>query len=426
MAAVAIPRDRYTSAAFAALEGERMWPRVWQIACTIDHVSEPGDVFEYRCGRLSVLVVRGDDGQLRAFQNTCRHRGNAICEGSQQGLDELRCPFHKWTWDLAGNLREVPYRRLFGSLSNDALPLINVRVDTWGPLVFVNLDTGAPALDDYVAPMPADIAWVGIDDFRCVATVTTPVRANWKVICDGFSETYHVQGIHPELNVSMDDDIPQRVWDHVGCSQQDYGVPNPRLPSTPPDEAVWASFVQTQGARAGYDEKAPFPGLNGHATVADLLASGIRAVQAQHGVDLSGLSTQQLMRLNQYNLFPNATVLVQPDLLSVLAGRPGASPDDGEFVFFHFDRVPSGAARRRPVDVTMPAGQASLGFVLNQDFGVMESVQRGMHQPGVTDLIVSDFECRLINTHRNLDRYCGVESPASASTVLKDDRLQVL
>ena len=80
-----IPAARYTSPAFADLEHERLWPHVWQIACTVDHVAHPGDVYELRCGWLSVLIVRGDDGELRAFQNACRHRGNSLCEGMSSG-----------------------------------------------------------------------------------------------------------------------------------------------------------------------------------------------------------------------------------------------------------------------------------------------------------------------------------------------------
>ncbi|WP_165618218.1 Rieske 2Fe-2S domain-containing protein, partial [Mycolicibacterium porcinum] len=77
-----VPAGRYISPSFAQLEVARMWPRVWQQACTVDHVAEPGDYFEYRCGPYSVLIVRGDDGELRAFQNACRHRGNALCTGA--------------------------------------------------------------------------------------------------------------------------------------------------------------------------------------------------------------------------------------------------------------------------------------------------------------------------------------------------------
>ena len=78
---------------------------MWQLACSLDHVAGPGDFFEHRVGMLSVLVVRGDDGKLRAFQNVCRHRGNPICQGSGGGLTELRCGFHRWCWDLRGELR---------------------------------------------------------------------------------------------------------------------------------------------------------------------------------------------------------------------------------------------------------------------------------------------------------------------------------
>ena len=103
-----VPAERYYSAAFAQLEVERMWPKVWQLACTVDHVAEPGDYFEYRCGPYSVLIVRGDDGTLRAFQNVCRHRGNSLCAGAGSDLRELRCGYHGWTWDLAGVAQASP------------------------------------------------------------------------------------------------------------------------------------------------------------------------------------------------------------------------------------------------------------------------------------------------------------------------------
>lgn len=109
-----VPVERYHSPpTFARLENERMWPKVWQLACTVDHVAEPGDYFEYRCGPpYSVLIVRDDDGVLRAFQNVCRHRGNSLCSGSGSELRELRCGYHGWTWDLSGVLRRVRTARV--------------------------------------------------------------------------------------------------------------------------------------------------------------------------------------------------------------------------------------------------------------------------------------------------------------------------
>ena len=96
-----------------------------------------------------MLIVRGDDGVLRAFQNVCLHRGSELCSGSGSELTEIRCPFHRWTWGLDGRLREVPSRREFGVL-NDDYPLIDVQVDTWGPMVFVNLDPDAGPLAEFL------------------------------------------------------------------------------------------------------------------------------------------------------------------------------------------------------------------------------------------------------------------------------------
>jgi choline monooxygenase len=407
-----IPVSRYISPEFAALEAERLWPRVWQIACSVDHVALPGDFFEYRVGTLAVLIVRGDDGELRAFQNVCRHRGNVLCTGAGSGLSELRCGYHRWSWDLQGRLREVPSRRGFGLLRNEDFPLLAAGVDTWGPIVFVNLDPDAMPLADYLEGVPDDIAWARIEEFRCTASVVVPIEANWKTISDGFSETYHVQGLHREMLASMDDiNSAQRLWRHHGKSAQPYGVPSPRFRRTPSDQEVWDSFVQTQGGRMGVTEQGPVPAVPEGSTVADVIADGIRRHHhATNGVDLSRFDTAQMLGLNQYNLFPNATVLVAPDLMTILCGRPGPTPDSGQMVGINFRRAPSAdEPRTRPVDVTVPAGGADFGMVLNQDVAVLPQVQRGMHQPGFTHLALSSEECRLINTHRNLERYLDIE-----------------
>jgi choline monooxygenase len=418
--AVRIPAGRYTSPAFAALEVERMWSRTWVVACSVDHVHAPGDVFEHRIGPYSVLVVRGDDGVLRAFQNHCRHRGNLLCQGAVTGLTELRCGFHRWSWDLRGRLREVPSRHWFGNLRNEELPLVPARVDTWGPLVFVNLDPDAMPLDEYLEAVPGDSAWLGLDDFRCTAMLDTPVEANWKVVVDGFSETYHIQGLHPEMLASIDDvEAPQRVWGHTSASWQDYVVPSPRLRGQVQDQAVWDSFVVTQGARMGQDEAGSMPALQDGTTVRDAVAAGIRRHHAAAGVDLSRFDTEQMLRLNQYNLFPNTTLTIFPDLFTALSARPGAAPDRAEFVVLHFTRAAGPEApRTRPIDVTLPPDQMTIGLVLGQDVAAVAGVQRGLTQPGCTHMTVSGEECRVVNTHRNLERYLGIEpgalTPASA------------
>ena len=407
---VKVPVSRYTSPEFARLEAERVWPRTWQIACSLDHVAEPGDFFEYRIAGYSILVVRGDDGELRAFQNACRHRGNLICQGSGQGLEELRCGYHRWAWDLQGRLREVPSRKGFAPLRNEDFPLLPARAEAWGPFVYVTLDLDAPPLLEYLEGIPDDLGWARLDELRCIATTVTPVPANWKVVVEGFSETYHIQGLHREMLGCMDDvESGQRLWDHHGVSYQPYGVPSPRLGRNVPDRDVWDSFVLTQGGRMGpeHGEGSPVPEIPEGSTLFHEIAERIRAHQASQGADLSGFTDEQLLHLSQYNLFPNSTLLISADVCTILAGRPGPTPDQSELFTMHFHRGPADRPRSRPFDAQVPLEQASFGFVLDADFRVLQTMQVGLHAPGLTHVVLSREECRVINLHRNLSRYTG-------------------
>jgi choline monooxygenase len=402
-----VPTDRYYSPAFAQAENEKVWPKVWQVACTVDHVAESGDYFEYRCGPLSVLIVRGEDGVLRAFQNACRHRGNSLCQGAGSGLTELKCGYHGWTWDLAGILKRVPARRGFGALHLADYPLLPANVEVWDRIVFVNPDVNAMPLSEYLEAVPDDIAWNNLGDFRCVASVTIEVDANWKTITDGFSETYHIQTLHPELLKCVDDvHSPQTIWGHAGKSDQPYGVPSPSFAGSLTDEEVWDAYVTTQGALMGAPEGTPLPAdREPGQSVPDLIANRTRAYAEGRGVDLGWADTDQITRLHQYNVFPNVTMLTNADHLSVMCARPGATPDQGELVMFVLNRAAPGAPRSQPVDVRMAAKDASPGVVIGQDLVVLPSVQRGLHQPGFTHMVLSNEERRVINTHRNLERY---------------------
>jgi choline monooxygenase len=401
-----IPAERYYSPAFAQAEIERMWPRVWQMAATTDHVAEPGDYFEYRVGPYSVLIVHGSDGVLRAFQNTCRHRGNSLCVGTGSGLRELKCGYHGWTWDLEGILRRVPARKGFGSLHLSDYPLLPAKVDTWENFVFINMDPNAIPLAEWLEEMPGDIAWCGLSDFHCTATVTIAVDANWKTIADGFSETYHIQGLHPELLRCVDDiHAPQQIWGHVGKSHQPYGVASPRFNGSLSDQEVWDSYIESQGGRMGVTEKAPLPPLGPGETVQDAVAAQTRTFYAEKGVDLSAYTTDEITRLHQYNVFPNMSTLAAADQLTALMGRPGPTPDTGQLVMFSMTRMPPGTPRTHPVDVALTAEQATLGLVLDQDLTMLDRLQRGLHSPGFTHLTLSNEERRIINTHRNLERY---------------------
>ena len=345
-----IPVSRYTSTDFAALEAERLWPRVWQIACSVDHVAQPGDFFEYRVGAYAVLIVRGDDGELRAFQNVCRHRGNVLCSGSGSGLSELRCGYHRWSWDLQGRLREVPSRRGFGLLRNEDFPLLAASVGTWGPIVFVNLDPDA---------MPARrLPRRGPRRHRVGRHRRLPV---------------HGDGGGPHRS-QLEDDLRrlQRDVPRAGPAPRDAGVdgrhqlgPAPLAPSRQVGAAL-------RGAEPALPPTALRPGGVGFLRPDPRRADGSH--RAGPGATRSGgrhgrrrdrrgdpppsprptvstcprFDTAQMLCLNQYNLFPNATVLVAPDLMTILCGRPGPTPDSGQMVGINFRRAADAGRAPQP------------------------------------------------------------------------------
>jgi len=414
---VKVDASRYTDPAWAAIEHEKVWPSTWQLACSLDHVKNPGDVFVYDIGTLSILIVRGADGELRAFQNACRHRGMQLCAEHEQGLAELRCPFHRWSWNLEGELREVPSRKGFGALRNDDYPLFAAAVDSWGPMVFVNPNPDCEPLAEFLDPVPTEAAWTDIDHFRCKALISIPMSANWKTIIDGFSETYHVQGIHPEMLRMVDDvNSPQVIWDRHGRLTQPYGLASPRIRGGATDQEIWEGFVEVMGGRVGISEgndAGDCPEVPEGSSLRDVLAGMIRDhFEAENGVDLSRFDTTAMMTMEQYNLFPNITVLFFGDLLQVVRARPGATPDEGYMDIMAFDRVAPDAPRVDPATAEVAPGSYSMGLVIDQDVTNLERAQKGLHAPSLTHLTLSGEECRIINLHRNLDRVTGARPPA--------------
>jgi hypothetical protein len=171
------------------------------------------------------------------------------------------------------------------------------------------------------------------------------------------------------------------------------------------DADVWDAYVATQGALMGVAEDTPFPGDQSGEPVSEVIAARTKAFAEGRGVDLSWASTEQMLKLHQYNVFPNMTLLVNADHLTVMTARPGPDPDRGELLMILWMRMPQGVPRVRPTDVRMKADEAHPGLVLTQDIAVLPGLQRGLHQPGLTHLTLSNEERRVINMHRNLERY---------------------
>jgi phenylpropionate dioxygenase-like ring-hydroxylating dioxygenase large terminal subunit len=210
-----IPFDWYSDPAVLRLERERIFRRTWQYAGRADQVDDAGAFFTCDLGGVPVVVVRGDDGELRAFLNVCRHRGSLVCEGEGRRAS-LQCPYHAWTYGLDGSLRAAPRSDLVIGFDKDELGLLPASVDSWGPFVFVNPDASAEPLAGTLGELPSLVAAAGLDvgALRFHHRAAGPeYEANWKVCAENFLECYHCQVAHPGFSKVVDVSVDAYVLD---------------------------------------------------------------------------------------------------------------------------------------------------------------------------------------------------------------------
>ncbi|MFP6816609.1 MAG: Rieske (2Fe-2S) protein, partial [Pseudomonadales bacterium] len=148
-----VPVSRYTSREFYDLEVEKVWKRVWQMACHEDDLPEVGDFVPYDIAGLSFLIVRTATDEIKAYYNACLHRGRKLRENRGKAATELRCPFHAWTWNLDGSLRQIPCQWDYPGLKPEEQSLPEVKVGLWGRFVFINPDPDCEPLEDFLGDL---------------------------------------------------------------------------------------------------------------------------------------------------------------------------------------------------------------------------------------------------------------------------------
>jgi phenylpropionate dioxygenase-like ring-hydroxylating dioxygenase large terminal subunit len=195
------PKERYFDPDFYRLEVERFWPRVWQMACRLEEIPEPGDFVTYEILDQSVVVLRGDDMEVRAFQNACRHRGVKVVQGRGSLPSGFVCPFHGWCYGQDGKNTHIPQRKMFNEHNLEAgdIDLKPVQCDTWGACAWINLDDDAPALRDCIEPAATILDGWKVESLRTEWWYACRLPVNWKLAEQAFQEQYHVVEAHPQL-----------------------------------------------------------------------------------------------------------------------------------------------------------------------------------------------------------------------------------
>jgi len=420
-----VPKGRYLDRAFFELELERFWPRVWQIACRLDQLSQPGSYFEYAIGDQSILLVRVDAQQIKAFHNSCRHRGTRLASGCGRFEGgRIRCPFHGWTWRLDGENASVFLREEFAPLATDELRLRECRVDSWGGFVFVNMDPAAPPLAEAIAPATRHIDPIRLDRLGVLWHKVVELPINWKAALEAFTESYHVPATHPEYP-RLGTDISKFVYHDDGDGHSHYGVPlsGGDAPSLPPGADERETFyryvcytIDEIGAMyVERDREAAARGLarprrEGEGAI-EAYMDELYAHAAKANIPLPAPTPEEAEHIGGNYIFPHFFCL--PTVGNALAyrSRPdGLNPDATLWDIWSLTVFPGGEMPGYETQQLDWRDPAQVGRVLNQDFSNMLEVSVGMRSRSYEGVHLNlRQEMALWEMHREIDRYLGVE-----------------
>ena len=415
---------RYYSREFMDKEWKHLWPRVWLLAGVTADVPEAGDYFRFDHGHESIIVVRQEDGGLKAFFNVCSHRGNPIALNEHGSVAKFTCPFHAWKFCIDGKLDCITDEQSFHPQLVAHRPgLTEVRCDSIGGLVFVNIDGKAPELSEWIGLPEGYLENYRIDEMHVVRHMRTEWLANWKTGADAFYETYHLPHIHPQTQGVMED---YSQYDLYPNGFQRMIVPICTKSHRVEDQDSVDVGLQYMMMEAGMNP-AEFKGTAKDVRPAVQQAKRERAKRLGLA-HYDRFTDSQLTDSWATGIFPNTQIGLHPEGVFIMRFVP--HPTDPER--FYYDNmtmvryvedpnysVPGWMGLPKDTDVTgatrpavesYSAGQrADLGEVLNQDVDLVEAVQRGVKSRGFRGPLWSEQEMRLRHYHREIDRYLNGE-----------------
>jgi len=198
---VGLPGWVYHDPDVFAAEKRTVFRQSWQIVCHLSDIPGPGDFHTLDFVGESLVVVRGDDGVVRAFHNVCRHRASRIVDGPTGNCGpRLTCPYHAWSYDLRGRLAGVPHADAFGAFDRTAHGLVPVEQEVCFGFVFVRLEAGLPGVREMLGPYAEELEPYRMEALQPLGRVTLREReVNWKTVSDNYSDSLHITVGHPGL-----------------------------------------------------------------------------------------------------------------------------------------------------------------------------------------------------------------------------------
>ena len=369
-----IPVGRYVDDEFWEIERRHLWNKVWVLAGRAEDLPEPGDFVTFDDLGPPMVLVRGRDHVIRAFYNTCQHRGAPVVRESKGSARLLRCQYHSWSYDIeSGRLVSVPDERDFVDLDKSLRCLPSVRCEVWDGWVFVNQDPDAVPLIHWLGPVAHELSELEGPRLRTVSHESEVVPCNWKVTAEAFLEVYHFRHIHSRDGESLLDNrgavmslLPN------GCSRM----------VTPFSRATWTAL-----------------GMRNFDDFVHVVAPGFD--------DVDGVNDLVRCTSTAYSVFPNLIT-------------PIASNGFPFITFWPIDRATTRIdwTHYAPVDFEPSEGLpeqwkarlSNFARIMEEDFWNMAPMQRSLESPAMRGVPINYQERRIWHFHEQIDKMVGIEN----------------
>lgn len=326
-----LPGSDYHSQEVYEVDQERVFAGSWYTVARSETLPDAGDYLAANVAGEGIIVIRGNDGTLRAFANSCRHRGTCLLEGGGTVPRAIVCPYHGWTYGLDGRLLGTPNVGVEDGIDHDQLGLWQIALAEWGGFIFVNLDGCADPLEEVLAKdpeSPLQFSRYGLEHLRVGARHDYEVAANWKVIVENYYECLHCPLVHPELvrlvPVNRRGEVEEEGQSPLGNTM---------------DEGL-TSFTQTGRS---------------------------------HLPSLPGLNEEDLHTFYGIYFYPNLIINYHSDTVNVMTIHPLGPERTRVVAEFLFDQEAMAQEGFDPSDVV-----DFRGLVARQDWKVCERVQQGV------------------------------------------------
>ena len=390
-----IPNRWYFAEDHAKLEEEKLWPNMWLWACREEHIPKKGSCYVFDFLDYSIIIVRVAEDEIKAYRNTCMHRGNQLRPSGSCGIvNKFFCPFHGASWNLDGSIHKWPFPYEFPNVSDETHRLGEVHIARFQGFIFINVSDDPIPFDEFIDPLPEKLNGIDWNNRYPTIHMRKKLRCNWKVVVQAFNETMHVPHVHSmarSFNLtagSQPDELGKYLFRIINPNFTSGDTMNRELSEK---EVLEIALRLASGDLASGEDK-PAQELNvpEGTRARDFMAVMIaNMVQEKTGRDMSDVPTTELVDSHPIHLFPNFLMLNSYFGPAVMLMSPGESPDESYFdvMWFEectpdFEKPPAPERIDIPVDEDFADhGDGTVFFptyIPDEDTAPMEGQQKGL------------------------------------------------